>query len=112
MSYQTIDMLTQDAVFGGRVRACSVEQANTFKNDQRPDFVATANACLTGDGNIYNAFTRFTASAPGVGEKADDGKGGVEQANVTDGDILSAVQASWPVVSPLYFDSSGQPIGG
>jgi hypothetical protein len=112
MSYQAIDLLSQDAIFGGRIRACTVEQAESFKNDARPDWVAVAKACLTGDGTITNAFTRLSASGPGIGNKVDNGDGTIEQANVTDQDILALTQANWPTVANLYYNEDGTPIGG
>jgi len=110
MSYEAIDQLTQDDIFGGRNRACAVEQAETFVNDARPDWVAVANACLTGDGIIYNAFTRLAAAGPGIADKADLGDGTIDQAAVTDADLLSLTQANWPVVAGLYYDATGTPV--
>jgi hypothetical protein len=99
LSYSDIDQLTNDIDFAGRVRACVVEQAETFRSDARPDFVALANSALRGDGETYLAFTRIVAAAPGIAE-----------GNQPDGDILSSVQANWQVVAGLYFDPEGNPI--
>jgi len=109
MSYQAQDQLTNDAIFGGRVRAATVQQADTFKDDQRQNFVATANACLQGDAVIYLAFIRFEAAGPGIANKADNGDGTIDQSKVTDGDILSLTQAAWPVVAGLYYNDDGSP---
>lgn len=111
MSYLSIDQLTNDAVFAGRSRAATVQQAETFKDDQRPGYVAVANACLAGRGDIYLAFTRMAAAGPGIGDKADNGDGTVDQAKVTDADLLSLTQAMWPVVAGLYFNADGTPKG-
>jgi hypothetical protein len=108
-TYAAIDQLTQDPIFGGRVRSCTVQQAETFQNDQRPDFVAVAAGCLRGDGTLYLAFIRMTAAGPN-GSAADNGDGTIEQGKVGDADILSAVQAYWPVVAGLFFDDTGAPI--
>jgi hypothetical protein len=98
MSFQQIDELTQDPVFNGRVRACAVQQAETFKDDARPDFVSLANDQLVG-GTTYLAFVRIIAAFPGLAD-ADE---------VADGDILSQMQANWPVVAGLYFNDDGSP---
>jgi hypothetical protein len=99
MSFQQIDQLTGDPTFGGRVRACAVQQAETYKDDVRPDFVALANDQLTG-GTTYLAFVRIIAAFPGLAEAPE----------IADGDILSQMQANWPVVAGLYYLSDGSPI--
>jgi hypothetical protein len=110
MSYQSVDQLTDDRVFGGRQRAASVQQAEQFKDDQRQNWVAVAEACLTGNGEIYNAFIRISAAGPGIGDKVDNGDGTIDQSKVTDADLLSLTQANWPVVAGLYFNDDGTPI--
>jgi hypothetical protein len=112
MSYQAQDQLTNDVTFSGRVRSCCVQQAETFKDDARPAWVAVANACLQGDGLITNAFIRIEAGGPGIADKADNGDGTIDQAKITDADLLSLTQANWPVVAGLYFNEDGTPIGG
>jgi len=111
LSYLAQDQLTNDAVFAGRSRACTVQQAETFKDDQRPGYVAVANACLAGDGEIYNAFLRMNAAGPGIADKADNGDGTIGQAKITDADLLSLVQSFWPTVAGLYFNADGTPRG-
>ena len=101
MSFQEIDQLTSDPVFGGRVRACAVQQAETYKNDARPDFVALADDQLKG-GTTYLAFVRIIAAFPGLAE-ADE---------IADADILSQMQANWQVVAGLYYAADGTPIDG
>ena len=110
MSYLAQDQLTNDAIFGGRSRAAVVQQAETFKDDARPDFVAVAHAALRGDGETYNAFLRMAAGGPGIADKADNGDGTIDQANVTDADLLALTQANWQVVAGLYFTEDGAPI--
>ena len=110
MSYQAIDQLTIDAEFGGRVRSCTIEQAEVFKDDARPAWVAVADACLQGDGVIYLAFIRIEAAGPGIADKADNGDGTIDQTKVTDADLLSLTQANWQVVAGLYFNEDGSPI--
>lgn len=110
MSYLSIDQLTNDAIFGGRSRAAVVQQAEVFKDDQRPDFVAVAHDGLRGNGETFNAFARMAAAGPGIGDKVDLGDGTIDQAKVTDADLLSLTQANWPTVAGLYFDDAGNRI--
>ena len=109
MTYLAAFTLTTDAAFQGRTRACTTEQAEIFRNDQRPDFVALAGAVMRSDGDVLWTFTNLTASAPGIADLAGEP---VDQARITDADLLAANQALWPVVAGLYFDAEGQPIGG
>jgi hypothetical protein len=109
MSYHAQDQLTFDLTFTGRVRSCSVQQADIFKADARPDFVALANDVLGGDGEKTNTFTRLAAAAPGLADKATT-EDGVDQSLITDEDVLSTVQANWQVVAALYYATDGTPI--
>jgi hypothetical protein len=102
MSYSAVDQLTQDSLFGGRVRACAVEQALVFQNDARPEFVALADAVLKNEPEAVSTITRLVASAPGLADKASTGDG-LDQTQITDGDILSSVQAQWPTVAELLY---------
>ena len=110
MSYLAIDQLAGDAVFGGRNRAACVQQAEIFKDDARPDFVALADAVLLDAGGITATFTRLAAAGPGIGDTADNGDGTIDQAKVLDADLLAATQANWPVVAGLYYTSEGEPL--
>lgn len=110
MSYQAIDQLTNDVIFAGRSRAATVQQAETFKDDARPDIVAVANDCLRGNGEIYLAFTRMAAAGPGIGDRVDNGDGTIDQSKVEDADLLALTQANWPVIAGLYFLETGEPI--
>ena len=108
MTYQAAYQLTADAAFGGRTRACATQQAEIFKDDQRPDYVALAESVMRSEGDPLWAFVNLTASAPGIAGLAGDP---TDQALVTDADLLAAVQALWPVVAGLYFDVDGTPLG-
>jgi hypothetical protein len=112
MSFRQIDQLTQDSIFAGRIRACATQQAETFKDDQRADWVAVANDVLRNGPNCAGAFTRLTAAGPGIADIAATPDDGIDQSRVTDADILSSVQANWGVVASLYFTSDGTPIEG
>lgn len=107
MSFSTIDQLTQDALFNGRIRACCTQQAETFQNDARPAFVALADDVLRGGGVTTNAFTRLAAAGPGMADTAGDPP---DQSRIADEDILASVQANWQVVAGLYFEEDGTPI--
>jgi hypothetical protein len=110
LSYQSIDQLTKDPDFAGRVTASATEQAQTYKDAARPDFVALADDVLKGSAGPLAAFCRMAASGPGVGDKVDQGDGTIDQSLVTDEDLLSLTQANWQVVAGLYFDETGAPI--
>lgn len=110
MSYLTQAQLEADPEFQQRVSSVCVQQAGIFKDDMRPDFVATADSVLRGDGWIRMAFYRVIAAAPGFDEKVDSGDGNIDDSLVTDEDLLSATQATWPIVADLFFTDDGTPI--
>lgn len=105
MSYQAQDQLTQDVVFQGRNRSVCTQQAMSFKDDARPDWVAVALEVLRGDSDTTMAFVRLAAAGPGIAEKADAGDGTVDQSNVLDADLLALTQANWPVVASLFAEA-------
>jgi hypothetical protein len=109
MSYQAQSSLETDADFQARNRAAVTQQAATFKDDQRPAFVAVAEAALRGDAVVVLCFVRLAAAGPGIADKVDNGDGTIDQAAVTDADILSLTQANWPAVAGLYFNEDGSP---
>jgi len=86
-----------------------MQQADTYINDQRPNFVAVAEAVLRDESTVTLTFTRLNAAAPGAAEKVDNGDGTISQENVSDGDLLAATQANWQVVAGLYFNEDGTP---
>jgi hypothetical protein len=109
MSYQAQWLLESDLTFTGRDRAATIQQADTFQNDARPDIAACAVAVLQDDTNITGAFLRMAAAGPGIADKVDNGDGTITQENVTDADLLSLTQANWPTVAALYFNEDGSP---
>lgn len=109
MSYQAVDLLSTDLMLQGRVRACVTEQSMTFKDDARGDIKALALACLRNEPEPIMAFQRAVAGAPGLADKATTPDGSVDSALITDGDLLSAVQANYPTVAALYFAPDGTP---
>ena len=115
MSYLSIDQLTQDQLFQGRVRACTVQEAERLKDDQRPPWVALALDCLRGGGASTLAFVRIIAAFPGiVADPAtglpDDGPGPprFDQSTISDGTILAQVQGQWDSVANLFWDEEGE----
>jgi hypothetical protein len=112
MSYATIDALTQDAIFAGRVRACTTEQAERFQNDERPALVALARDVAIGAPLPALTFIRITAAAPGIADQAQGGDplgdpDGPDQSRVPDAAILAVVQNAWMAVAGIYFDDDG-----
>jgi|HubBroStandDraft_6_1064221.scaffolds.fasta_scaffold01226_12 hypothetical protein len=118
MSYVEIAQLTDDAVFQSRVRACTVQEAQTFKDDARPAWVALANDCLRGGGATTLMFVRLMAAFPGF--VTDLPAGGLpdapspapgpprfDQSRIQDAAILAQVQAQWGEVADLFFDDDG-----
>ncbi len=115
MSFQAVDQLTQDPIFQGRVRACAVREAEGFRNDQRPAWVALALDQLRGGGASTLAFVRLIAAFPGIVEGAETvpAEGarptrGFDQSSITDATILAQVQSQWETVAGLYWDTDGQ----
>jgi hypothetical protein len=108
-NFLAIDLLTNDQTFMARVRACALEQSESFKSAALPSYVSLANDQMTG-GITYLSFVRIASAAPGFADKADNGEGGIDQSNVPDADILSSVQNNWPTVAPLWFKEDGTPV--
>jgi hypothetical protein len=109
MSYQTQYDLAADGPYQSRTIACCTEQANVYKDDARPSFVATATGILRADAELSNAFIRIGAAGPGIADKVDNGDGTIDSIKLTDGDLLSLTQANWQVVAGLYFNEDGSP---
>jgi hypothetical protein len=107
MTYQTQDQLASDPTFQGRVRSCTVQQAEYYVADANPAHVALAHDVLRGLKGPD--FTRVCAAGPGIADKVDNGDGTIDQAKCLDEDLLSLVQANWPVVAGLYYDADGNP---
>lgn len=121
MSYHAMHVLANQSDFNPRVSACCTEQAEVYLNDARPQFVALAQALLKVDnGPVYAgvqfAFVRIVSAAPGMADKADTGDTTdlgqpiVDHTQISDEDILAAVQADFPTVAALYFNEDGTPV--
>jgi len=109
MTYHAQAQLEQDYWFQHRSRAAAVQQAEIYKDDQRPDFVALAEAVVRDEGPTA-AFPRLNAAGPGIADKADNGDGTIDSSKVTDADLLSLTQANWPTVAGLYYAPDGTPL--
>lgn len=112
MSYHTYALLTESVDFSRRSRSCITEQANYFYNDARPDIHALSVALLRGDAAQTNAMLQGICAGPNFDVQVDNGDGTINQAKITDGEILAQTQAIYPKVAALYYDSTGAPIPG
>jgi hypothetical protein len=110
MTYLAQWNLTYDDDFVSRGRAACTQQANTYKDDQRPDWKALAGDVLRGNANVLVAFQGLLGAAPGFADEATGEDGSIDSSLIVDAEILSAVQASWPTVADLFYDADGQPI--
>jgi hypothetical protein len=98
MTYQDQANLAADPQFVQRLTACTVEQANIFKDDGRPEMANLGNAVLTDPGATIAWFVWPLATLPGFGDAfATDGSDGV-----TDGMMLSGTQTVWPTIGALH----------
>jgi hypothetical protein len=87
MSYQdNFSLATADSGFRGRVSMCVTEQAKIFVNDDRPEYKLLAQVAVADNATITAQMVPLVATQPAM------------TSNSTDGDILSAVQAMWPVL--------------
>lgn len=90
MSYADIAALSNDAEFRSRLTACLTSES-ALKTDE------LSNVILKSPQYGAQLFMPLVAAAPGFADKfAADG-----QESIVDGDILSAVQASWERVATL-----------
>jgi len=92
MTYQDAAQLARDPMFGMRLGAALAKEAVGKPSDYLVDIILK-NPDV---GAAY--FMPFVASAPGFDETY--GQGG--QGLITDGELLSAIQASWQRVYDLY----------
>ena len=103
MSYLSQWQLTYDDGFVSRSRAAITNQSVIFKDDGRADISALAESLLTGaDPQETNTFLSMLGAAPGFAESADNGDGTVDSSQITDEEILAAVQAEYPTVAALF----------
>jgi hypothetical protein len=110
VTYMTQALLGDDWGFSRRMTSCVLEQSRVFIDDERPDMVATATSCLRAEGGPTAAFIRLGAAAPGLADMVQlpDGEG-IDSGRITDADLLAFVQAAYPLIAALYFNSDGTP---
>lgn len=101
MAYKDIGGLAGDPGYLSRLSACCTEQAGIFINDARPEYKDLAEAVIE---NVLATtwFAWIVASQPGFGDAY--ASGGSE--SITDGQLLSAVQAVWPIVGTAHAEGA------
>ncbi len=92
MSYQDVYNLGTDPQFHNRLSAALTTEAVAKTDD------ALADQVLRNPDATALWFMPFISSAPGFAEAYATGG----QESITDGQMLSAVQAAWPKVADLY----------
>lgn len=97
MTYADSAALSEDQQFKDRLGA-SLNIESLGKPDD-----PLANRILGTTVGGWGMFMPFVSSAPGFGDKYAAGG----QESITDGDLLSAVQASWARVAAIHTPSNG-----
>lgn len=96
MSYQDEANLAQDVLFNQRLAAGLASEAKTRGTEGGADLPAMI---LRNPADGARIFMPTIASSPGFGAQyAMDGQEGI-----TDGMLLSAIQANWTLVEEIYF---------
>lgn len=93
MSYQDEANLAKDPQFAERLGAGLASEAKGKGTDDLPALV------LRNPAEGARIFMPLIASSPGFGAEFADGG----QASISDGEMLSAIQANWDTVSDIYF---------
>lgn len=103
MSYLAQAELRVDGPLQARTVACVFEQATIYTDDGRPDIAALADLHLRDSTTVLGVWMPFVAAAPGFAdhESSED---------ITDADLLAAVQADWPKVASVFYNADGTPI--
>jgi hypothetical protein len=112
MTYLNQWHLTFNNDFVSRCRAALTNQASVFKDDGRTDVAALAEAILMGSPTaVFITWQNLLAASPDFVEIATNPDGTIDSSNIDDANILAAIQAQWPTVADLYFNSDGTPKG-
>lgn len=110
MTFLAQYQLTYDADFIYRGRACLINQAAIYINDERGDIKETADAVIRNHpAQVELTFQEFLGNSPGFVDEATLEDGTIDSSLIADGEILAAVQALWPTVAAIYFDPDGAP---
>ena len=99
MSYEDVANLAKDGDFASRLAAGLTNEAVLKTGD------ALADVILKNPPLGASMFIPLVSSAPGFGAKYATGG----QESITDGDLLSAMQAFWPRVTELYDSTLSTP---
>jgi hypothetical protein len=110
MSYLTYAQLSEDINFQRRGRACTLQQANYWVNDERPNMVALSQALIKGSAGPTQTMYLGICSGPGFADTVDTGDGNIDSSLITDEDMLAQCQAIYPAVASLYFNDDGTPV--
>jgi hypothetical protein len=102
VSYQTQTALADDPAFQARVKACCVQQANTFKDSSTPAEAELADAVIRNQGAELISFYNTSAASPGFADTVDQGDGTIDSSLILDAEILATVQGVWPLVAGAY----------
>jgi hypothetical protein len=101
MSYEGIENLAVDTAFRTRIRGCCTEQAaDTYRNSADTQDKALANSLISGGTHPYETFYSLCAAEPGFADTAGDP---TDSSQITDVQILAAVQGEWHYVATLFF---------
>lgn len=99
MGYQDTANLATDNDFRARLAACLSGEAMGKVGDGLADLI------LKNPSSAANMFMPLVSASPGFGDKY--AAGGQDQ--ITDGDLLSSVQANWARVAALYPEHTSVP---
>lgn len=97
MSYENMSDLANDQEFAARLASAVCEQAKT----RETEYVAQAG--LRSPTSGAQMFMPFVSTEPGFADAYADGG----QEAITDGQILSAVQANWNAVAVVWAPATG-----
>src|SRR5512144_30759 len=98
MSYASSAALAADPEYLARLSFCVLGEATV-----KPSAPFTDQLIVNGPPFAATVFGPSIATAPGFGEMYETGG----QAAISDGDLLSAVQASWDRIAALYTPATG-----
>jgi len=110
VSYHTQALLGEDVEFGRRSRSCIFEQANANLNNADAGIKAMAQALLKNYPAQTSTFLQAICASPGFATEVDMGDGTIDSSKVTDGELLSTTQQIFPIITPLFYDSTGAPV--
>lgn len=106
MSYQSQTLLAEDRAFQQRVKACAVEQSNTFNGSAVVAEAELAAAIVRDQSAMLTSFYNASAASPGFAAKVDVGDGTIDSTLIADAEILSTVQGVWPIVAAAYYPAA------